>query len=163
MNPFYKPDTSDIANTTIARICRWFKKARPNPTAIDFSVQLGVHFEEAAEMLDALASPIHQDRQLLESAYEALTALADHCKTQANSIYVPIELREDFLDSLCDQIVTATGCGVLQHMDVTGAIENVSNSNDSKFDPATGQPVLNEFGKIMKGPAYVPPSLGSFV
>jgi hypothetical protein len=78
-------------------------------------------------------------------------------------VYVLAENRSEFLDSLADQIVTSVGCGTLIHMDITGAIEEVARSNDSKFDPATGEPIFNEHGKIMKGPAYTPPSLARFV
>ena len=160
---FYKPDTSDLSNSVISRIVRWFKKAKPTPTANDFSTQLGVHFEEVAEMMDAMTAESPTGRQLLAAAQNALVALSDHCKGTTMDVYVLGRDRVDFLDSLCDQIVTSVGCGVLIHMDVAGAIENVSNSNDSKFDPLTGLPIFNEHGKIMKGLAYLPPSLASFV
>jgi predicted HAD superfamily Cof-like phosphohydrolase len=160
---FYKPDTSDLSDSVIARITRWFKKAKPNPNANDFSTQLGVHFEEITEMLDAMNADSSTGRQLLMSAHSAMLALSDHCKGTTMDVYVLTEDRDEFLDSLADQIVTSVGCGTLIHMDVTGAIEEVSRSNDSKFEPETGLPIFNAQGKIMKGPAYSPPSLARFV
>lgn len=160
---FYKQDSSDFSNSVIARITRWFRKAKPFPQGNDVTTQMGVHFEEVAEMLDAITAQSPQGRQLLIDAREAMSALGDHAKATEVDLFVDGKDRIEFLDALCDQIVTATGCGTLLHMDVTGGIEDVSRSNDSKFDPATGLPILNENGKIMKGPAYRPPSLASFV
>lgn len=163
MNRFYKPDSSGTSHSTIARICRWFKKAKPQPSYNDVSTQLGVHFEEVAEMVGTLTASTARGADLLNETEHLLIALSDHLKATNADISVRARDRTEFLDALCDQIVTATGCGVLLHMDVTGAIDNVSDSNDSKFDSSTGQPILDENGKIMKGPAYVPPSLGAFV
>lgn len=159
---FYKLDTSDMSNSVIARISRWFKKAKPRPNANDFNTQLGVHFEEIAEMLDALEGQDYTAKVLLMEAREVMSDIADYAKGHSN-FAVRIIDRKEFLDSLCDQIVTATGCGVLLHMDVAGGIEDVADSNQSKFEPSTGEPIFNEQGKIMKGPAYRPPSLARFV
>lgn len=38
---------------TMESICTWFEKAKPNPTEKDLAVQVGCHFEEVAEMLEA--------------------------------------------------------------------------------------------------------------
>jgi len=44
----------------------WHKRARPNPTDKDFNVQLGCHFEEIVEMLDALGDCCVDQRQSSE-------------------------------------------------------------------------------------------------
>jgi predicted HAD superfamily Cof-like phosphohydrolase len=163
MNTYYKPDSSDVSNGVVARIARWFKAAKPSPQGNDVTTQMGVHFEEIAEMLEVITAQGSLANELLDEAETAMKALADHAKKSDLDFCVRGSDRTEFLDALCDQIVTAIGCGVLLHMDVNAGIENVADSNASKFDPATGKPILNENGKIMKGPAYQPPSLGSFV
>lgn len=160
---YYKTDTADCSNSVIARISRWFKKAKPAPDRNDITTQLGVHFEEVGEMLDELTPRTEFASDLLRNANESIKALAEYCKSTEDRYYVTTEDRQNFLDALCDQIVTAVGSGVLLQMDVTGGIEEVSDSNDSKFDPATGLPILNEHGKIMKGSAYRKANLTPFV
>lgn len=39
----------------IQEIIEWFKAAKPKPTTDDIAVQIGCHFEEIAEMQEALA------------------------------------------------------------------------------------------------------------
>lgn len=159
---YYKTDTADCSNSVIARISRWFKKAKPAPDQNDITTQLGVHFEEVTEMIASLKGYDRMTQSLLTAAMIANHSLALHLKASTDEIIL-IQDRQEFLDALCDQIVTAVGSGVLLQMDVTGGIEEVSDSNDSKFDPATGLPILNEHGKIMKGSAYRKANLAPFV
>lgn len=160
----YKPDASDCTDSTIALICQWFKRAKPTPTLSDVNTQMGVHFEEVAEMLDTLTGQTPKTTELIIEAREAVSALADHLKTNDVAATVRNSDRVDFLDSLCDQIVTAVGSGVVFHMDVTAALDEVSASNNSKFDPDTGDPILHpQTRKIMKGPAYFKANLNPFV
>lgn len=70
----------------------------------------------------------------------------------------PVEL----LDSLADQIVTATGVGTFLGMNVPGALAEVNRSNYSKFN-AEGEPIFNENMKVMKGPFYTKPDLTPYV
>lgn len=69
----------------------------------------------------------------------------------------PVEL----LDSLADQIVTATGVGTFLGMNVPGALAEVNRSNYSKFED--GEPVFNENKKVMKGKDYTPPDLTPYI
>jgi hypothetical protein len=50
----------------IHSIKEWFKAAKPEPTVKDAWVQIGCHYEEVAEMADAL-----WDKEVLESAENA--------------------------------------------------------------------------------------------
>ena len=50
----------------------------------------------------------------------------------------------------------------MHDMDVHGALQDVADSNDSKFDD-NGMPIFNEQKKIIKGPNYVKPNLVDFV
>ena len=69
--------------------------------------------------------------------------------------------KQELLDALCDQIVTAVGVAHMLGMDIEGALNEVNNSNWSKFED--GEPVFNEQGKIAKGRDYFAPDLTRFI
>jgi predicted HAD superfamily Cof-like phosphohydrolase len=131
----------------------WHKRARPKPTDENFNVQLGCHFEEIVEML-AVVNTTQNDT--LVRARTALSWLADGLKK--GLVTANITDRKEFLDSLADQIVTATGVGYCAGMKTADAVASVNRSNYSKFDK-NGYPIFNENGKIAKGPDYAPPNL----
>ena len=134
----------------------WHKRARPNPTDKDFSVQLGCHFEEIVEMLDALSSASFICADDLHAAALALDGLAINLKS--GTYEVDIHDRKELLDSLADQIVTATGVGHCAGMRTSDACVAVNSSNWSKFD-VNGYPLFDANGKVMKGPNYHKPDL----
>ena len=141
----------------IHSIKEWFKAAKPEPTVKDAGVQIGCHYEEVAEMADAL-----WDKEVLESAENA----ADNYKdTEDCFIYFLEDLSErqriQLLDAICDQIVTAVGVAYMMGMDIEGALAEVNRSNWSKFEG--GVPVFNEHGKIAKGVEYTPPELSDYI
>ncbi|UOF78407.1 ntP-ppase-like protein [Caudoviricetes sp.] len=138
---------------TIHSIAQWHERARPDPINENFQVQLGCHFEEIHEMLDALEC---NDPHLLQDAMEAMNTLAVLLKSGA--IGMTITNRKEFLDGLADQVVTAVGTGHCAKMDMRRAVTEVDRSNWSKYDEE-GNPIFNENGKIMKGPSYTPPNL----
>lgn len=129
----------------------WFKRAVPEPTDKNRAVQYGVHLEEISEMEAQVQSP-SELRFILEHN-------ADWLKSKGESL--PILNRELFLDSLCDQIVTAVGVAYMNGFDIVGALQEVNRSNWSKFE--NGEPLFDENGKIKKGPNYSPPDLSKFV
>lgn len=137
----------------------WFRKAKPQPVSRDLQVQIGVHIEEVSEMLDAVNPLTISTARLVNAARDAMTNLADHLKTTPTFVLgVEDYDRINFLDALCDQIVTATGCAVYARMDLVAALDEVDRSNWSKFDQ-DGNPLLAPTGKIIKGPNYSPPDL----
>lgn len=140
---------------TLESINEWFNRARPNPDAKAFNVQLGCHFEEVAEMIKEIfitdeAGMVFVGKNLV--AYHAIHGLAERLKSASWMAEVTPENRKDFLDSLADQIVTAVGVGNHAKMDVPEACARVDDSNWSKF--VEGQPQFNEQGKIAKGKDY---------
>lgn len=135
---------------------QWHTHARPNPLTADFNVQLGCHFEEIAEMLATLKSVDSRACDLLDGAHTAITYLAIVLKQ--GRYQVQITDRKEFLDSLCDQVVTAIGTGYCAGMKTTEGLRRVNNSNWSKFD-MDGNPLRDNNGKIKKGPNYLPPVL----
>lgn len=135
----------------------WFKAAKPEPTVKDAWVQIGCHYEEVAEMADAL-----WDDEVLESAENAAY---DYKDTEDCFMSFLEDLSESqriqLLDAICDQIVTAVGVAYMMGMDIEGALAEVNRSNWSKFEG--GVPVFNEQGKIAKGVQYTPPELSDYI
>jgi NTP pyrophosphatase (non-canonical NTP hydrolase) len=160
--------TSDLVRSThpIRQIKSWFRKAVPCPTNQNAHAQIGVHLEEVAEMLQLLQSAgAHRAvRDELQLAVDVINHVQRQIKayTQGSEIMLKHLNREEILDALCDQIVTAVGVAHMLDMDIENALIEVACSNDSKFD-REGRPIFNEQKKILKGPDYFPPNLTPFV
>lgn len=142
---------------TIREIKSWFEKAVPEPSIENCSVQIGCHFEEVAEMVDALG---------FTASYSAHELALMFKSRSSPSIYTLERLDEkqkvDLLDALCDQIVTAVGVACMMGFDIEAALREVNRSNWSKFDEA-GNPIFDRNGKIKKGEGYTPPDLESYI
>ena len=145
---------SDIRSTI-----GFFEKAFPEPKDKNFHTQLGVHFEEIAEMVEQLKGHDRLTQAMLTQVLLATTALSAHLK--ANQGVVSIVDRVGFLDGLCDQLVTATGTGYMARMDMVGGFGEVNSSNLSKFGD-NGEPILDNNLKLTKGPNYFKPNLEPF-
>ena len=132
----------------------WHKRARPEPTAADFNVQLGCHFEEIVEMMDTIE--LSDAPNALREARDVMYVLADWLKK--GIVSARINDRNEFLDSIADQVVTGIGAAYCAGMKAADACDRVNTSNWSKFDH-NGQPIRDKNGKITKGPNYQPPVL----
>jgi hypothetical protein len=145
----------------IENTVNWFKAAVPEPTEKNFQVQLGVHFEEIAEMLN---NNIFANCPEADRALEAVSELANLLK-KADRQIIPLPQgnmqRTDLLDALCDQVVTGVGVAHFAKMDVAGGLKEVSRSNWSKF--IEDKPVFLPNGKIGKGQYYTPPCLLKYI
>lgn len=139
----------------------WFLKAVPSPTEKNISTQIGCHLEEVVEMLQELSPNCPYAHNNLARAIEELTELSDRMKNNHEVITVDSDNRLALLDSLADQIVTATGVGTFLGMNVPGALAEVNRSNYSKFED--GEPIFNENKKVMKGKNYTPPDLTPYI
>ena len=102
----------------IERILNWFRTAKPQPSLHDAAVQIGCHYEEVAEMVEAV------DEGGIDA--EAIADLAEHYKRLHTDIYAQ-ELAEltprnhkDLLDALCDQVFTAVGVAHMMGYDIEG-------------------------------------------
>lgn len=139
----------------IDSIKEWFKAAKPKPTVKDALVQIGCHYEEVAEMADALwdgdVQEIVEDVANKYKYTEYFSFLDDLPECQ----------RIQLLDALCDQIIAAVGVAHMMGFDIEGALSEVNRSNWSKFEG--GVPVFNEHGKIVKGVEYTPPELSDYI
>ncbi|WP_413520640.1 nucleoside triphosphate pyrophosphohydrolase family protein [Psychrobacter glacincola] len=150
MQPYVKPDSiTDIRN--------WFKAAKPEPTDLDKCVQIGCHFEEFAENLEAIngdASDIHDAANDLKGAGRSETS-------DDIAMFVEQINGLELLDALCDQIVTATGVAYMMGFDIEGALKEVIRSNNSKM--VNGKFEFDANGKIAKPDSYSEPDLTLFV
>ena len=131
----------------------WHRRARPEPIAADFNVQLGCHFEEIVEMMDSVDT---SDDELWRDVRTQVYVLSKLLKI--NELKVTINDRNEFLDSIADQVVTGIGAAYCAGMKGAVACDRVNTSNWSKFDE-NGQPIRDTNGKITKGPNYQPPVL----
>jgi len=145
---------------TIKQIENWFTASTPEPTHQNFNTQAGVHVEEFAEMIETVKGRDQESQRRLDEALRVISALAEDMKRGA--VKIDITDAEGFLDAMCDQIVTATGTAKLAGLDLSGALQHVADSNDSKF--VDGKPLRDPVSqKIKKGPRYWSPNLAPFV
>jgi predicted HAD superfamily Cof-like phosphohydrolase len=143
---------------SIDMIGMWHKRARPSPSSDHLNVQTGCHFEEVMEMVAVMTGDDDYSRAVLDRLHTALTIVSIGMKHGTIRFHIDPEDRKEFLDSLADQIVTATGVGHCAKMNIVEAVRRVNSSNWSKYD-TDGKPIFNEHGKITKGPNYKPPQL----
>jgi coenzyme F420-reducing hydrogenase gamma subunit len=143
---------------SIDLIKMWHERARPKPDAEQFNVQTGCHFEEVQEMLAVMTGDDEYSSVMLDRLHTALTVVAIGMKQGTIKFHIKQEDRQEFLDSLADQVVTAIGVGYCAKMNIVEAVRRVNSSNWSKYD-TDGKPIFNEQGKITKGPKYKPPQL----
>lgn len=136
----------------------------PDPQDRNRQTQLGVHFEEVAEMIETLSPTTELSARLLEEAHRAVEALATHMKNEApGAIFLPLGRATDFLDSVADQLVTVTGVAYVHNMNPVGALSEVNRSNRSKLGE-DGLPIFVEgTGKWAKGPNYTAPDLSPYL
>lgn len=139
----------------------WFEKAVAQPLDSNLHTQIGVHFEEVGEMIETIMALDPETQKLKTLALFHITQLAEHLKGSIQKIMIHPTDRVDFLDAVCDQIVTATGSAHMLQMDVVGALNEVNASNFSKFDE-NGNPIFGPNMKVTKGPAYRKPDLTDF-
>lgn len=150
----------EVSDSDIERTMHFLRQGFPNPVSKNKHTQLGVHFEEIAEMIRELSSTDQVISNNLAVGYTVMVNLADALKKSDNNISIRNEI--DFLDSLCDQLVTAVGVGYVNNYDIVSAFGEVNRSNLSKFAD-DGSPIYDENKKLIKGPNYFKAHLSPFV
>lgn len=151
---------------TLDQILTWFSKAVSDPTERNVHTQLGVHVEEITEMLEVLANSgkCRDSREQLSFSVDVSSFLCKRLKAGETGIEIDFTTvdRVALLDAFCDQIVTSIGMAHMLQMDILGALKEVANSNDSKFNE-DGDPIFDFQGKIIKGDQYFEPNLVPYV
>ena len=149
MQPYVKPDS-------ITDIKAWFKAAKPEPTDDDVMAQMACHFEEVDEMIDS--TNIHPFTNHLYEVRRNCKQIRDN-NLSSDCISKGDDL--ELLDSLCDQIVTATGVAYMMGFDIEGALKEVIRSNNSKM--VDGKFTFDDNGKIQKPSTFSDPDLTPFI
>ena len=139
----------------------WIQKCLPTPQDKDFHTQFGVFCEEVTETLHELSVTNTETLLLLDSAEKAMRQLAQHLKGESGRIFVQESNRQDFLDGLCDVVVTAVTSSHTQGLNIVDAMCEVNRANFSKF--VDGKPIFDADGKVAKGPNYVKADLSNSV
>lgn len=140
---------------------QWFEAAVPNPTAKNLNIQVAVHLEEVAEMVEAMTVEGSSEGYKLWQQLQATLVGISNLMKQGQMQIATLDANA-VLDGITDQQVTAIGIGHMLGMDTTSALAEVDRSNFSKFGK-DGQPIFDENGKIKKGPHYVKPNLEPFL
>ena len=139
----------------IKRTLEWFQQAMPGPTDEQKCIQIGCHFEEVDEMLQATGFIGELVDDVSSDLKKARSYTVDGLINQVNGN------ETELLDSLVDQIVTAIGVCHTMGFDLEGALAEVNRSNFSKFE--NGKAVFDENGKITKGEHYSKPDLKPYI
>ena len=145
-------------------IVEWFRRAKEFPTKDDLLVQIGCHYEEVSEFVQAVES----DEDYESGIGAMLDAKADTWKRKDVLAKSDLErtlkdpfVKKEVIDALADTVVTAIGVLYELTGDPIGVLSEVNRSNWSKFEG--GMPVFDENGKIKKGEHYTKPDLDRFI
>jgi predicted HAD superfamily Cof-like phosphohydrolase len=147
--------------TNFERTANWLKACGKEPTPENLSTQAGVHIEEFCEFLACLRTDSEGYAKLLDRTRLDLEWFASKLKRREQSVYIPIHLRVDALDALCDSEVTGNGVAYLAGFDKDAADQAVLDSNDAKL--VDGKAIIAPGGKIMKPDGWTPPNLRCFI
>ena len=147
--------------TNYQRTADWLAACGKEPSTENVSLQTGCHIEEFCEFLKTLRTDSEGYAKLLERTRVDLEWFASKLKRREQEIYIPIHLRTDALDALCDTEVTGNGLAYLAGFDKPGADQAVMDSNDAKL--VDGKPVILEGGKIGKPDGWQAPNLRPFI
>lgn len=149
---------------TIQRTSDWFTTAdnairadHPETAETLLTSQIGFHFEEVRETIEALSKMLPEGEVTHLAAISALADLTEGYVTgkfnQVKDVIRNPLIEEHRLavqglvDGLGDTIVTATGVINRTGLDPVEVMKRINDSNYSKFDK-DGKPIVDEFGKI---------------
>lgn len=147
--------------TNYQRTKAWLEACGKEPSPENVSLQIGCQLEEICEFLRTIRSDSEGYGKLLERTTTDLDWFAGKLKRGEQQVYIPIHLRTDALDALCDIEVTGNGVAFFAGFDKDAADQAVIDSNDSKLED--GKAVILPGGKIGKGKDYKAPDLRGFV
>jgi hypothetical protein len=143
------------------RTINWLAACGKEPNEQNLSLQIGCQIEEVCEFLSTLRIGSEGYAKLLERTISDLEWFASKLKRGEQQVYIPIHLRAEALDALCDIEVTGNGVAYFAKFDKVNADKSVLDSNDAKL--VDGKPVILEGGKIGKPEGWKAPKLEACV
>lgn len=147
--------------TNYARTAAWLAACGKHPSMVNTSTQIGCQIEEFCEFLRCLRTDSEGYAKLIERTCDDLEWFASKLKRGEQMVHIPLHLRPDALDALCDIEVTGNGVAYMAAMDKPRADAAVLDSNDAKL--VDGKPVILPGGKIGKPENWTPPDIARFV
>jgi len=150
-----------MAHSNFQRTAVWLQACGKEPSLANLSTQIGCHLEEFIEFLNCLDLDSADDASSLSVLTDELAYIAKGIKSGRVLATIPVEMREQALDALCDTEVTGNGVAFLASMDKEGADDAVLTSNEAKL--VDGKPVILPGGKIGKPEGWTAPDLSRFV
>ena len=147
--------------SNFASTADWLARCGKEPGPENVSTQIGCQLEEVCEFLRTLRTDSDGYAKLLQRTCDDLEWFASKLKRGEQAVYIPIHLRVEALDALCDIEVTGNGVAYLAGMDKPAGDAAVLASNHAKL--VDGQPVILPGGKIGKPDGWAAPDLSRFV
>jgi hypothetical protein len=138
------------------RTAAWLAACGKQPTDENLSVQIGCFLEEVCEMLQTLRTSSDGYAKLIDRTTLDLEWFSKKLTSKDQSVYIPLHLRTEALDALCDIEVTLNGIAYLANFKKSEADALVLDSNDAKL--VNGKPIMNG-GKIGKPADWQAPDL----
>jgi len=142
------------------RTADWLSACGKEPSMENVSVQIGCHIEEFVEFIKSLRIDSEGYAILMQRTASDLEWFANKLKSKDQQVYIPIHMRVDALDALCDMEVTGNGVAYLAGFSKEAADEAVLASNEAKL--VDGKPVILPGGKIGKPEGWKAPNLRGF-
>jgi predicted HAD superfamily Cof-like phosphohydrolase len=147
--------------TNYQRTAAWLEACGKDQTSENMSVQVGCMIEEFCEFLKTLRTDSEGYAKLIERTRIDLDWFGGKLKRREQEVYIPVYMRHEALDALCDIEVTGNGVAYLANFDKDAADQAVLASNEAKL--VNGEPVILEGGKIGKPEGWKAPDLREFV
>ena len=149
--------------TNFHRTAAWLHACGREPgNPAHISTHMGVDLEEIGEWVQCLRVSSDDWDEVRRRIVRDLDSLGVALKTGKIIGHIPMHLRVDALDALCDRDVTGNGAAYLLQMAKDDADEEVLSSNESKLQD-DGTAVIMPGGKIGKSANYRAPDLKPFV
>ena len=120
------------------------------------------NFESVRKFMETFGQEIKEKAELPDKKVSSLRH--DLIKEELDELKEAMENKDitEVADALTDILYVTYGAGHAFGIDLDKCFDEVQNSNMSKLGK-NGEPIYNEFGKIMKGPNYFKPDLTKFI
>lgn len=135
-----------------------------NPTTLDAKTTgmcLNLIVEEVGELIDATLAAGTTALAQIQEHLGNITSLLKTLKEE--ELNRDPNKAVDQLDACVDIEVVTLGFSAMHGLPHDEGFAEVQGSNMAKIDPATGQCLKNEFGKIQKPAGWTPPDLAQVI